>query len=84
MKNRKKEIKWTKDTKKMKKRDQVVISRSHVYIINKQDNNECTGCYVRLTVNHILWDCKRETKSQDPKQHLRDKRKDGMKLLMHY
>jgi hypothetical protein len=27
MKNRKKEIEWNKDTKKMKKRDQVVMSR---------------------------------------------------------
>jgi hypothetical protein len=27
MKNRKKEIEWNKDTKKMKRRDQIVISR---------------------------------------------------------
>jgi hypothetical protein len=27
MKNRKKEIEWNKDTKKMKRRDQVVISQ---------------------------------------------------------
>jgi hypothetical protein len=66
MKNRKKEIESNKDRKKMKRRDQVVISRfqtgytmvTHGYIINKQDNNECPFCYVRLTVNHILWDCK--------------------------
>jgi hypothetical protein len=71
MKNRKKEIEWNKDTKKMKRRDQVVISRlrtgytmaTHGYIINKQDNNECPFCNVRLTVYHILWDCK-ETEAE--------------------
>jgi ribosomal protein L37AE/L43A len=65
--NGKKEIEWNKNTKKMKRRDQVVISRlgtgytmtTHVYIINKQDNfNECPFCNVRLTVYRILWDCK--------------------------
>jgi hypothetical protein len=42
MKNRKKEIEWNKDTKKIKRRDQVVISKlltiynmaTHGYIIN--------------------------------------------------
>jgi regulator of replication initiation timing len=62
MTNRKKEIEWNKDTKKMKRRDQVVISRlrtgytmaTHGYIINKQDNNDCLFCNVRLTVYYIL------------------------------
>jgi hypothetical protein len=66
MKNRKKEIEWNKDTKKIKRRDQIVISRlrtgynmaTHRNIINKQDNSECFFCNVRLTVDHILWDCK--------------------------
>jgi hypothetical protein len=61
MKNRKKEIEWNKDTKKMKRRDQVLISKfrsdyamaTNGYIINKQDNNECPLCNVRLTVDHI-------------------------------
>jgi hypothetical protein len=55
MKNRKKEIVWNEDTKKMKRRDQVVISgirtgytmATHGYIINKQDNNKCPFCNVR-------------------------------------
>jgi hypothetical protein len=63
LKYRKKEIEWNIDTKKMKRRDQVVITRlrtgytmaTHGYIINKQDNN--SFCNVRLKVDHILWDC---------------------------
>jgi hypothetical protein len=55
MKHSKKEIEWNKDTKMMKRRDQVVISRlrtcytmaMHGYIINKQDNNKCPFCIVR-------------------------------------
>jgi hypothetical protein len=32
---------------------------------NKQDNNECPFCNVRLTVEHIFWNCKEtEAKTQ--------------------
>jgi hypothetical protein len=49
MKNKKKEIELNKDRKKMKRRDQVVISRlrtvytmaTHGYIKNKLEKNEC-------------------------------------------
>jgi hypothetical protein len=68
MKNRKKEIEWNIDTKKMKRRDQVVISRlrtaytmaTHGYIINEQDNNKCFFCNIRLTVDHTLWTAKKQ------------------------
>jgi hypothetical protein len=69
MKNRKKEIEWNKDTKKMKKRDRVVISRlrtgytmaTHGYIINKQRGPHFMGLQRKRGG---------ETKSQHPKQHL--------------
>jgi hypothetical protein len=83
MKNREKKIEWNKDTKKMKRpSEQVVISwlrkgyttATHGYNINKQDNNEYSFCNVRLTVDHNFRGLQRnrgrETKSQNPKQHL--------------
>jgi hypothetical protein len=78
MKNGRKEVEWNKDTKKMKRRNQVVISRlqtgytmaTHDYII-KQDNNECPYCNVRLTVDHILWDCK-ETETERQRANIQN------------
>jgi hypothetical protein len=54
--NMKNVIEWNKDMKKMKRRDQVIISglrtgytmTTHGYILNKEDNNECPFCNVRL------------------------------------
>jgi hypothetical protein len=79
----------TKYTKKMKRRDQVIISRlrtnytmaTHGYIINKQDYN------VRLTVDYILWDFKEpeaERQRSNIQNKIWDKRKDGMKQLIEY
>jgi hypothetical protein len=53
----------------MKNRDQVAITRLrtgysraiHGYIINRLENMGCLFCNAKLTVDHILWDCK-ETK----------------------
>jgi uncharacterized membrane protein len=95
MKNRKKETEWNQDTKKMKRRDQVVISSlqsgytiaTYGYIINKQDKNECPFCNVRLTVEHILWDCKvteAERQGANIKNNIWDKGIDGMKQLIEY
>jgi hypothetical protein len=65
--------------KNRKKRYQVVISRlrtgytmaTHGYIINKQNNNKCPVCNVRLTVDHILWDCK-ETKAERQRANIQN------------
>jgi hypothetical protein len=59
--DKKKEIECKKDTKKMKRQDQVVISRlqtgytmaTHGYIINKQENSEFPFCNVRVRVEHM-------------------------------
>jgi hypothetical protein len=75
----------------MKRRDQVVISRlqtgytmaTHGYIRNKQDNNDCPFYNVRLTVDHILCDCK-ETEAERQRTNIWDKGKDGMKRLIEY
>jgi hypothetical protein len=94
MKNLKKEIEWNKDKKYKKTRPgrnlQVtneLIMATHGYIINKQDNNECLFYYVRLTVDHFLWDCK-ETEAERQRTNIQnkiwDKRKDGMKQLSRY
>jgi hypothetical protein len=55
---------------------------THGYIINKQDNNGCPFCNVRLTVDHILWDCKEteaERQRANDQNNIWDKRKEGMK-----
>jgi hypothetical protein len=78
MKNMKKETKWNRH-EKMKRRDQVVNSRSqtgytmvtHGYIINKQDNNKCPFCNVRLSVDHILWECK-ETEGERQRANIQN------------
>jgi hypothetical protein len=79
----------------MKIRDQVVISRlrtgytmaTHGYILNKQDKYECLFCNVRLTVDHILWDCK-ETEAESQRTNIQnniwDKGEDEMKQLKIY
>jgi hypothetical protein len=64
----------------MKRRDQVVISRLRTgYIINRQDN--------RLTVDHILRDCK-ETEAERQRANIQnniwDKGKDEMKQFIEY
>jgi hypothetical protein len=74
MKKRKKEIEWSKDTKKMKRRDQVVISSlrtgytmaTHRYIINKQNNNKCPFCNVKET---------EAGRQRHPKQHLQGEKR---------
>jgi hypothetical protein len=81
MKNRKKEMEWNKDTKKMKRRDQVVISRLRTGYTTRP------FCNVRLTVDHILSDCK-ETEAERRRANIQnkiwDKGKDGMKQLIEY
>jgi hypothetical protein len=95
MKNKKKEIEWNEDMKKMKRRDQFVILRlrtgltmaTHGYIINKQDNNECPFCNLRLTVDYVLWDCKEtevERERANIQNNIWDKGEDGMKELIEY
>jgi hypothetical protein len=75
---------------KMKRRDQVLISSLRLrtgYIMNKQDNNECLFCNFRLTVDHILLDCK-ETEAERQRANIQnniwDKGKDGMKPRIEY
>jgi hypothetical protein len=43
-----------------------------------QDNNECPSCNVRLTVDHILWDCK-DPEAERQRANIWDKEKDEMK-----
>jgi hypothetical protein len=60
---------------------------THGHIINKQDNNECPFSNVRLTVDHILWDCKEteaETQRANIQHNIWDKGKDGMKQFIEY
>jgi hypothetical protein len=59
----------------------------HGYIINKQDNNECPFCNVRLMVDHIIWNCvKTEAERQraNIQNDIWDKGKDGINQLIEY
>jgi hypothetical protein len=60
---------------------------THGYIINKQEKDECPFCNVRLTMDHIIWDCiKTEAEKQraNIQNNIWDKGKDGLKQLIEY
>jgi hypothetical protein len=55
--NRKKEVEWSKDTKGMNRRDQIVITilkagytrPTHSHVVKRQENIECRSCNFKLT-----------------------------------
>jgi predicted nucleic acid-binding protein len=63
MKERKNKPEWTKDTERLGRKNQVIITRirtgytraTHSNIIKKLDNTDCPFCNTKLTVEHILW-----------------------------
>jgi hypothetical protein len=57
------------NTKTMNRREQVVVSRlrsgytrathASVIVIDKDLSTECPFCAVKITIDYILWDCKK-------------------------
>jgi outer membrane cobalamin receptor len=73
MKHRKVSVSWQNDTVELSRKEQVVISRlskgytrlTHRHIIRKTDIPDCPFCDVRLTTDHILWQCSETRNERD-------------------
>jgi hypothetical protein len=65
MKNRKTSASWQNDTVDISRKEQTIIHRlrtgyiraTHRHVIEKTDTPNCLFCDVRLTTDHILWQC---------------------------
>jgi hypothetical protein len=74
MLEKKKNIVWQNDTEKLKRCDQVAVARLrtgysraiHRNKIERTPNPDCPFCSVKLTQEHILWQCK-ETEEERQK-----------------
>jgi hypothetical protein len=71
MKERKKNKDWQNDTEKLKRRDQVAVETrlrtgySRTTHRNKMEGTpdpDCPFCSAKLTLEHILWQCKEAEK----------------------
>jgi hypothetical protein len=70
MKERKKNTGWQNDTEKLKMRDQVAVTRlrtgysraTHRNKMKRTPNSDCPFCSVKVTLEHILWQCKEHRK----------------------
>jgi hypothetical protein len=71
MKHRKASVSWQNDTAELSSKEQVVTSRlrtgytkaTHRHIIEKINLPDCSFCDLRLTADHILWQCS-ETRNE--------------------
>jgi hypothetical protein len=66
MKKRKPFFEKNTNTKTMNRHEQVAVSRLRTgytrathSVINKDLSTECPFCAVKITIDHILWDCKK-------------------------
>jgi hypothetical protein len=72
MKERKKNTGWQNDTEKLKRRDQVAVTRlrtsyTHRNKMEETPDPDCPFCSAKLTLEHILWKCK-ETEEERRKK----------------
>jgi Na+-translocating ferredoxin:NAD+ oxidoreductase RNF subunit RnfB len=66
MKERKPFFEKNTNTKTINRCEQVIVSRLrtgytraiHASVVNKDLSTECPFCVVKITVDHIQWDCK--------------------------
>jgi hypothetical protein len=94
MKERKRNTGWQNDTEKLKRRDQVAVTRlrtgySRVTHRNKMEGNldpDWPFCSTKFTLEHILWQFK-ETEEERRKSNMAKvlkKREEGTKMLVEY
>jgi hypothetical protein len=77
MKERKLHIRSNRYIQTITRRDQDVISRlrtgycraTHAAIMNREPRPECPFCEVPLTIDHILWQCKKNQRGHDKNEH---------------
>jgi hypothetical protein len=73
MRNRKTSANWQNDTAELSRKEQMIISRLrteytraiHRHVIEKTDTPNCPFCDVRLTTDHILWQCDETRNKRD-------------------
>jgi lysophospholipid acyltransferase (LPLAT)-like uncharacterized protein len=95
MKHRKVSVSWKNDTVELSRKEQVVISRlrtrytraTHRHIIEKTEIPDCPFCDVRLTTDHILWQCS-ETRNEKDECGIQStagkEGREGIKKLVQY
>jgi hypothetical protein len=95
IKERQKNMGWQNDTEKLKWRDLVAVSRlrtgysraTHRYKIEGTPDPGCSFCSTKLTLEHILWQCK-ETEEERQKNNITkevwEKWEEGAKMLAEY
>jgi hypothetical protein len=95
MKERTKNMGWQNDTEKLKRRDQVAVSRlrtvySTATYRNKIEGTpdpDCPFCRAKLRLEHIQWQCK-ETEEERRKNNMTkevwEKGEEGAKMLLEY
>jgi hypothetical protein len=87
-------VNWQNDTVELSRKEQVVISclrtgytrATHRHIIEKTDIQDCPFCDVRLTTDHILWQCN-DTRNERDKcgiQSTWKEGREGIKKLVKY
>jgi hypothetical protein len=77
MKERKKNTSFQNDTEKLKRCDQVAVTRlrtgysmaTHRNKMEQNPNPDCPFCSAKLTLEHILWQCK-ETEEERRKSNM--------------
>jgi hypothetical protein len=83
MKERKKNTGWQNDTEKLKRCDQVAVTRlrtgySRATHRNKMEGTpdpDCPFCSAKITLEHILWQCK-ETEEEKRKKYRRKEKRE--------
>jgi hypothetical protein len=71
--NRKTSASWQNDTAELIRKEQMIISRlrtgytraTHRHVIKKTDTPNCPFFDVRLTTDHILWQCDETRNNRD-------------------
>jgi hypothetical protein len=84
MKERKKNTCWQNDTEKLKRRDQVAVTRlrtgyswaTHSNKIEGASDPDCPFCSAKLLLEHILWQCEKTEKERRKSNMTKDERKE--------
>jgi hypothetical protein len=92
MKNRKVSVSWQNYTVELSTKEQVVISHlrtgyiraTHRHIIEKTDIPNCPFCDVRLTTDHILWQCSETHECGIQNTPAKKEGREGIKKLVKY
>jgi hypothetical protein len=86
MKERKKNTSWQNETEKLKRRDQVAVTRLRTGYSRATHRNKMKGT-PKLILKHILWQCietDEERQKSNITKEVRKEREEGAKMLVEY